>query len=110
MDPLEPELGSQASQAKPVTNEPTAQEIEKWNRNELLQWILQKKPGLFEDENLEKFKNACISAESFLEHAIPPKLRERVAELLRETVAELLREAVAELLRETVDSKSKYHL
>ena len=45
------ELSSQAGQAKPVTNEPTAQEMETWDKDKLLQWIRQKKPGLLEDED-----------------------------------------------------------
>ena len=63
------ELSSQASQAKPVANEPTTQEMADWDDDKLLQWIQQKEPELLEDENLEKFKAACISGKAFLKYA-----------------------------------------
>jgi hypothetical protein len=62
-------LSSQAGQANPVTNEPTTQEMEIWDTHELLQWIQEKKSKLLKDENLEKFKAACISGNTFLKYA-----------------------------------------
>jgi Predicted AAA-ATPase len=64
--PKPTELSSQAGQAKPVTNE---SEMEIWNKDELLNWIKKKKPGLLEGENLEKFNAAYISGQAFLDHA-----------------------------------------
>jgi hypothetical protein len=73
-NPLDPnpkptELSSQAGQAKPVTNEPTTQEMEIWNKDKLLLWIQEKKPELFEDEVLETSKAARVSGKAFLNHA-----------------------------------------
>jgi hypothetical protein len=68
-NPKPTELSSQAGQAKPVTNEPTTQEMEIWNKHKLLLWIQEKKPELFEDEVLEIFKAAHISGKAFLKYA-----------------------------------------
>jgi hypothetical protein len=59
-------LSSQAGQAKPVTNEPTTQEIEIWNKDKLLLWVQEKKQEL--DEVLEIFK-ARISGKASLKYA-----------------------------------------
>jgi hypothetical protein len=59
----------QEDQEKPVANGPTIQEIEDWDKDELLKWIQQKKPKLLGGENLEKFKKECISGHTFLKYA-----------------------------------------
>src|SRR5271163_2535322 len=41
-NPKQTELSSQAGQVKPVTDKPTTQEMENWNKDKLLQWIQQK--------------------------------------------------------------------
>src|SRR5207245_2514199 len=56
-------------QPKPATNKPTIQEIKDWDQNELLQWIQKVKPKLLIDKILEKFKEAYISGNVFLNHA-----------------------------------------
>src|SRR5437762_3343844 len=62
--PRQTEPSSPVGQAKPVP----IQQIKDWDADELLQWILQKKPKLLSGENLEKLKAAFISGEVFLKH------------------------------------------
>jgi hypothetical protein len=69
LKPNQTELGSRVGQAKPVTNDPTIQEMKNWSKAKLLEWILDKEPGLLEDESLEKFKEACIPGKAFLKYA-----------------------------------------
>jgi hypothetical protein len=45
---------------------PTTEEVEEWDTDELVEWIQQKRPKLFNDDQLEKFKAAYISGEAFL--------------------------------------------
>ena len=110
-NPLEPnpkptELSSQAGQAKPVTNEPTTQEMEIWNKDKLLQWIQEKKPELLEDENLEIFKAARISGKAFLKYAGDVQFFEKECNLPIGTSSDL-----ADLAKETKKSKHclSYH-
>jgi hypothetical protein len=67
--PKPTKLSSQAGQTKPVTNEPTTQEMEIWNKDTLLLWIQDKKPELLDDGVLETFKAARISGKAFLKYA-----------------------------------------
>jgi hypothetical protein len=64
MDSFPEHSSKPASQA-----EPTIEEIRKWNEDELLMQIQQKRPGLLRDRNLEKFKEAFIDGDTFLDHA-----------------------------------------
>ena len=47
----------------------TIEEIKEWDKDKLLEWIQQERPGLFDDDNLEKFKVACINKNVFVDHA-----------------------------------------
>jgi hypothetical protein len=67
--PNQTELGSQASQVKLVTNDPTAEEMADWGEDKLFQWIKQKQPRVLNDKNLAKFKKASISGKGFLKYA-----------------------------------------
>jgi hypothetical protein len=51
----------QASQAKP-----TIEAIKEWDADELLEWLKQIRPKLFNDDQHEKFKAADIPGEVFL--------------------------------------------
>jgi hypothetical protein len=103
-NPKPTEVSSQAGQAKPVTNEPTTQEMEIWNKDELLQWIQQKVPKLLEDENLKKFKAAHISGKGFLKYAGDVEFFEKKCNLPIGTSSDL-----ADLAKETKKSKHSYH-
>jgi len=49
---------------------PTIQEVKSWNRDQLLEWILQAAPDLFElEEDVQKFRAARIKGSTFLEIA-----------------------------------------
>jgi hypothetical protein len=61
---LSPAMDKQANQA-----EPTIEEIRKWNEDELLMQIQQKRPGLLRDGNLEKFREAFLNGDNFMDHA-----------------------------------------
>jgi hypothetical protein len=58
------EPGSQSRQEMP--SNPTVQQMKDWNKDELLQWIQQKKPQLLSGSDLEKFIAAEIWGEGFL--------------------------------------------
>jgi hypothetical protein len=101
-----------SSQAKPVTNEPTTQDIKGWNVAKLLEWIKQKKPDLLRDEDIEKFETERISGRTFLKYAgntdffrndchLPPRTSSDLADLAKE---------LADPATETNDRKSKYYL
>jgi hypothetical protein len=51
----------QASHTKP-----TIEEVNNWKRNELLEWIQQKKPELLKGDKFERFKAASISGHCFV--------------------------------------------
>jgi hypothetical protein len=53
----------------PKQAEPTIQEIEEWDEDELLSWIQKKRKKLLRGDNLEKFKSADIPGSIFLKHA-----------------------------------------
>jgi hypothetical protein len=94
-----------SSQAKPVTNEPTTQEIKGWNVAKLLEWIKQKKPDLLRDEDIEKFKTERISGRTFLKYAGNKDFFQNSCHLPTGTSSDL-----ADLAKETNDRKSKYYL
>ena len=49
---------------------PTIQEVESWNKDQLLKWIQQTAPDLFElEEDVQKFRAARIKGPTFLEYA-----------------------------------------
>jgi hypothetical protein len=48
--------------------EPTIEEIKKFDKNKLLEWIQRKRPGLLEDDNLETFKKAFIRGNVFVKY------------------------------------------
>jgi len=52
-----------------MPSHPTAQQMNKWDQDELLQWIQQKKPNLLSHDDLEKFTAAKFLGESFLRRA-----------------------------------------
>jgi hypothetical protein len=55
------------SQPRPeMPSNPTVQQMKDWNKDELLKWILQEKPNLLSDDDLEKFKAAKIEGVDFL--------------------------------------------
>jgi len=45
---------------------PSVEQMNSWTRQDLLQWIQQKRPDLLIDENLDKFRAAKISGAVFL--------------------------------------------
>jgi hypothetical protein len=54
-------IPNQASHIKP-----TIEKIEKWNVDDLLEWIKQRQPDLLEDDDLKKLKDARVSGQAFL--------------------------------------------
>jgi len=60
-----------SSQPRPEKpSNPTVEQMNGWDEDELLHWIQQKKPNLLgRRENLEKFEAANFLGESFLRHA-----------------------------------------
>ena len=80
----------QASHTKP-----TIEEIKEWDGDELLEWILEKRPKALKGDKLEKFKAADIDGATFLKHAgskkyfheecnLPIGTSERLADLASE--------------------------
>ena len=67
--PEQSELSSQVGQATSAANEPTAQEIRTWNKNQLLEWVQRKLPSPLEPEDAEAFLKARMNGEAFLELA-----------------------------------------
>jgi len=65
-NPKQNNLGSQAGQAMPAANEPTAQEIRTWNKNKLLEWVQRKLPSPLEPEDAEAFLKARMNGDAFL--------------------------------------------
>ena len=61
------EQTDQIGQAKPATNEPTTHEIRSWNAVKLLEWIQPKLSTPLDPDDAEKFQNAKIDGEVFLE-------------------------------------------
>ena len=98
------DVSSQAVQANPATNNPTIQEIEDWHEEELVQWIQKVKPKLLIDKILEKFKEAYITGNVFLNHAGDEKFFEDRCKLPPGTSENLA------LLAEVLRRKSKSHL
>jgi hypothetical protein len=47
----------------------TFEEVIKWDKNDLLKWIHQERPGLLKDDNLTKFGDAFINKNVFVNHA-----------------------------------------
>ena len=45
---------------------PTVEEMETWDKVELLRWIQQRKPNLLKSRNLENFNEADIGGSAFL--------------------------------------------
>ena len=103
-NPAQPNLGqadvsSQAVQANPATDEPTIQEIEDWGREDLLQWILKKKPKLLGDDGiLEEFKKAYIDGHAFLKYAGDETFFRDICKLPPGTIVHLA--SLAEEIRE----------
>jgi hypothetical protein len=75
-------------------SQPTIEEIENWDADELLEWIQQNRPKLLKDDKLEKFKAEDISGDVFVDHAgdveffenkcnLPSGTSERLANLAR---------------------------
>ena len=90
-----------------AAHDPTAEEVERWNQHELLEWIQQKRPELLEDDQLEKFKAARISGEIFLDLAGNPDTFERNLNLAF-GVSRMLANLAAEIVgMETARMKSK---
>ena len=85
-------------------NDPTIQEIKDWDEEELLQWIQKEKLKLLKGKILEKFKEAYISGNAFLEHAGDEKFFRINCQLPPGISYDLA--SLAENLRE----KSKSHL
>ena len=80
----------QASHTKP-----TIEEIKEWDGDELLEWILEKRPKALKGDKLEKFQAADIDGATFLKHAgkkkyfheecnLPIGTSERLADLASE--------------------------
>jgi hypothetical protein len=74
---------------------PTIEEIKKWNEDKLVERIEEMRPGLLRGNNLEKFKEAFIDGDIFVDHAgdikffeikckLPIGISERLAKLARE--------------------------
>ena len=74
---------------------PTNEEIIKWNEDKLVERIEEMRPGLLRGNNLEKFKEAFIDGDIFVDHAgdikffeikckLPIGISERLAKLARE--------------------------
>jgi hypothetical protein len=68
-DPMK--LDATLSGDSPVMNEtlptqPTVEEMKTWEKNEVLQWIQQRRPKLLQDDDLKNFKEANFSGEAFL--------------------------------------------
>jgi hypothetical protein len=104
--PNQTELGSQAGQAKLVTNDPTTEEMANWDEDKLLQWIQQKVPRVLDDKNLEKFKEACIPGKVFLMYAGNEEFFEKKCKLPVGTSSDL-----ADLGEEVkMSKKSKHYL
>jgi hypothetical protein len=57
-------IPQQASHVKP-----TIEEIKEWNEDKLLEWIQQRRPNQFKDDDLKKLKEARISGPAFLIYA-----------------------------------------
>jgi hypothetical protein len=53
----------------PKQAESTTQKMEGWNKDRLLNWIQDKRPGQLEGDSLEIFKKAAIPGLIFLKHA-----------------------------------------
>jgi hypothetical protein len=64
MDPLPEHNSKQASQA-----EPTIEEIEYWDADDLLRWIRRKHPKLLKSDDLKKLKRNRVDGVLFLNHA-----------------------------------------
>jgi len=91
MDTSQEHNPKQASQA-----EPTIEQIENWDADELLDWIQKNRPKVLKDnDKSEKFKREDISGDVFLNHAgdaeffenkckLPSGTSERLANLARE--------------------------
>jgi hypothetical protein len=55
------------SQPRPeMPSNPTVQQMEDWDKDELLRWIQQKEPNLLSGDDLEKYIAAEISGNVFL--------------------------------------------
>src|SRR5437667_4257838 len=68
-DPRQTDRSSQVGQAEPTINEPSVQELRSWNEAKLLEWIQQKLSVPLKPDDEEKFLNARIYGEVFLEGA-----------------------------------------
>jgi hypothetical protein len=88
------------SQAKP-----TIEQIEKWDKNELLGWIHKKLPGLLTGDDLEKFETASIRGRTFVRHAGDVEFFQKMLPYgISDELANLAMEIVG---RETAGMKSK---
>ena len=47
----------------------TFEEINEWDKDDLLEWIHQERPGLLKDDNLAKFESKFINKNVFEDHA-----------------------------------------
>ena len=63
-------LESERERTEPSTQDlptiPTAQEMETWNKEKVLQWIRQREPNILEGDDLENFNKADITGSAFL--------------------------------------------
>jgi len=103
-DPKQTDRSSQVSQAEPTINEPTVQEIRSFDEAKLLEWIQQKLSVPLKPDDEEKFLNAEISGEVFLDSAGSEDFYTRPSIGLAFGASFQL----AELAREVIGRKSKY--
>jgi hypothetical protein len=90
MDSFPEHNSKQASQA-----EPTIEEINDWDADQLLKWLRDNRPKMLKGDQLEKFRAEDISGDVFVNHAgdveffknecnLPSGTSERLAKLARE--------------------------
>jgi hypothetical protein len=90
-----------------AVHDPTAEEVERWDEDELLEWIQKTRPRLLKGDRLEKFKAAEILGEVFLDHAGNPDIFEKKCNLAF-GVSQMLANLAAEIVgMETARMKSK---
>ena len=103
-DPKQTDRSSQVGQAEPTINEPTVQEIRSWDEDKLLEWIQQKLSRPLKPDNKEKFLNAEIDGEVFLNHGGDWEFFMRVG------FSYGVSDKLSELARNTISKKSKYSI
>ena len=105
-DPRQTDRSSQVGQAEPTINEPAVQELRSWNEAKLLEWIQQKLSVPLKPDDEEKFLNAEISGEVFLDSAGSEDFYTRPSIGLSFGASFRL----AKLARNTISKKSKYSI